>query len=163
MALDEQPVDAGHEAVRTSQPYPEGFLSAPGSAAGLPDERAVCPFFRRFADGTLSAPVAAPLEGQVCAAIGEPRPQSVNQQELVCLRAAHADCPRHQHRASAPPPAPARATPKVPLATLVALLILVLSAGLSFGFVAARGGLGMPPAPNATSTAAAVIATRAPA
>ena len=127
----------------------------------------ICPFLRRDADGTLLRPWSAPADDHTCVAIGAPRPQSHRQQELVCLRTAHADCPRYQRGAlAAAPAAPRRATPAIPRATLAALLILVLSAGISFGFVVQRGGIGMPvvgsgsASPAATSVALA--ATPAP-
>lgn len=112
-----------------------------------------------------------------CIAVGEPRPQSLRQQELVCLRVAHADCPLYLRGTSVP--ARARRLPAIPRATLAALLILVLSAALSFAFVVQRGGIGMPvvggtptsiavvptatPGPAPTTPAATPAATRAPA
>jgi hypothetical protein len=108
-------------------------------------DAAVCPFFRREVDGRLYVPLASPDEENVCAAIGVPKPQSARQQELVCLRAAHAECPRYLRGALSFPdvPKPRRQAP-VPRATLAALLILVLSAGISFGFVVQRGGIDLP-------------------
>jgi hypothetical protein len=119
----------------------------------------VCPFFRRQVDGVLFIPLGSPDEENVCAAIGVPKPQSARQQELVCLKAAHADCPRYLRGALAypEPPRPRRQT-AVPRATLAALLVLVLSAGISFGFVVQRGGLELPVvAASASSTAVAVV------
>jgi LysM repeat protein len=106
---------------------------------------AVCPFLRRDLGGTLVAPAGVPGSEQTCVAIGSPRPQSLRQQELVCLRVAHADCPRYRRGALAAEPASgSRSMPAVPRATLAALLVLVLSAGISFGFVVQRGGIAMP-------------------
>ena len=126
----------------------------------------VCPFLRRSDRGVLVAPVAFAVEGQACVAIGAPRGQSNKQQELVCLRASHVECPRYQRGAlvGAPAAARPRSTPAIPRATLVALLILVLSAGISFGFVVQRGGIAMPvvggsPAPSLV----AAVATDGPA
>jgi hypothetical protein len=119
----------------------------------------VCPFFRRQVEGVLFVPLGSPDEENVCAAIGVPKPQSARQQELVCLKAAHADCPRYLRGALAypEPPRPRRQT-AVPRATLAALLVLVLSAGISFGFVVQRGGLELPVvAASASSTAVAVV------
>ena len=123
----------------------------------------VCPFFRRQVDGVLFVPLGSPDEENVCAAIGVPKPQSARQQELVCLKAAHADCPRYLRGAMAypEPPRPRRQT-AVPRATLAALLILVLSAGISFGFVVQRGGLELPVVAAApSSTALAVVGSPA--
>jgi hypothetical protein len=103
-----------------------------------------------------------------CCAIAEPRPQSPRQQELVCLQLAHASCPRYLRGAMIAPP-PARAgdlVARVPRATLAALLVLVLAAGASFGFVLQRGSLDIPAASTATpdaTTAALPSATAAPA
>lgn len=94
-----------------------------------------------------------------CIALGGPRPQSIQQQELVCLRAAHADCPLYLRGTAAP--ARRRLVPAIPRATLLSLLILVLSAGLSFAFVVQRGGFAMPVV-GETPTAVAVVATPSP-
>jgi hypothetical protein len=113
----------------------------------------------------LFAPLHNPDDENRCAAMGEPKPQSSRQQELVCLKVAHAECPRYLRGAMAvqsPPPAPRRA-PTVPRATLAALLILVLSAGISFGFVVQRGGIELPVVEGApSSSAVAVVATASP-
>jgi cell division septation protein DedD len=125
----------------------------------------VCPFFRREVDGKLFAPLHEPDESNRCAAIGIALPQSDRQQELVCLRTAHADCPRYLRGAGALGGAvPIRRPGAVPRATLAALLVLVLSAGISFGFVVQRGGIDLPimsrtPAPTDT----AVVVTASPA
>ncbi|MHB8892554.1 MAG: LysM peptidoglycan-binding domain-containing protein [Candidatus Limnocylindrales bacterium] len=132
-------------------------------AARWPDP-SVCPFFRREADGILAAPLGEPDEANRCAAIGAPRPQSIRQQELVCLRPAHVDCPRYQRGTLvvAGPPTPRRPI-AVPRATLAALLVLVLSAGISFGFVLQRGGIDLPVVEGrATPTALAAVATPTP-
>ena len=124
----------------------------------------VCPFFRRQVDGVLFVPLGSPDEENVCAAIGVPKPQSARQQELVCLKAAHADCPRYLRGALAfpEPPQPRRAA-AVPRATLAALVILMLSAGISFGFVVQRGGIEMPVAAvGPSSSAVAVVASASP-
>jgi LysM repeat protein len=106
----------------------------------------VCPFLRRTEKGALVVPVAFAVEGQTCVAIGAPRGQSIKQQEHVCLRSTHKDCPRYQRGAlvAAPAASGSRSGPALPRATLAALLILVLSAGISFGFVVQRGGIAMP-------------------
>ena len=125
----------------------------------------VCPFLRRPDGGSLVAPVAFAVEGQTCVAIGSPRGQSAKQQELVCLRSAHTDCPRYQRGTLVATPATARprSGPAVPRATLAALLILVLSAGISFGFVVQRGGIAMPVVGESSSpSAVAAVATASP-
>ncbi len=127
---------------------------------------AVCPFLRRQDGGSLVAPVAFAADGQTCVAIGSPRGQSQQQQELVCLRSAHTDCPRYQRGAmvAAPSAGRTRSGPAIPRATLAALLILVLSAGISFGFVVQRGGITMPVVGGSPSpTSVAAIDTESPA
>ena len=104
----------------------------------------VCPFLRRDLHGTLVAPASVPGAEQTCIAVGAPRPQPLRQQELVCLRDAHADCPRYLRGASDASSSAGRSIPVIPKATIAALLILVLSAGLSFAFVVQRGGIAMP-------------------
>ncbi len=132
-------------------------------AARSPDP-GVCPFFRREVDGKLFAPLDEPDDGNRCVAIGGPRPQSVRQQELVCLHPAHADCPRYLRGAMLLAEPPPRATPAVPRATLAALLVLVLSAGISFGFVVQRGGIDLPATgAGASPTGLAIIASPTPA
>ena len=132
-------------------------------AARSPDP-SVCPFFRRELDGVLLVPRLEPDDENRCVAIGAPRPQASRQQELVCLRDAHADCPRYLKGtlvvSEDPPP---RRPVAVPRATLAALLVLVLSAGISFGFVVQRGGIDLPVVEGgATPTALAAVATPAP-
>ncbi len=143
---------------------PLALLAIDGDRAADPS---VCPFLRLARpDGELVAPDRGPLEQHVCVAIGEPRPQSLRQQELLCLRSAHADCPRYLRGAAAPEPdatmAVRGALPRVPKATVAALAILVLSAGVSLGFVLQRGGLQMPVMPSDSPSAVAVVVTPSP-
>ncbi len=131
-------------------------------AARSPDPD-VCPFFRYEHDGELVAPLTVPDDANRCAAIGAARPQSLRQQELVCLKRSHADCPRYLRGAMALQSGPARRPPAVPRATVAALLILVLSAGISFGFVVQRGGIDLPVVgPNPTDSGVAMLATPTP-
>jgi hypothetical protein len=108
-------------------------------------------------DGSLT-----PAEGGVdpanrCVALGDPIPQSSQQQELVCLAAAHANCPRFLRgvlAAREPAPAPAR-QPTSP-AVIGAALVLAAALAMSFGFLAVRGGFSVPlgsptPAPIAVA------------
>ena len=56
----------------------------------------VCPFLRAVAeDGTLGPPIETPDPANRCVAMDEPVPQSLRQQELVCLSSAHVNCPRY--------------------------------------------------------------------
>jgi hypothetical protein len=160
-----EPADAevhdGPEPAGSAEPAPMRppllFLD---DAARSPDP-AVCPFFRFELEGDLVAPLHKPDDGNRCAAIGAPRPQSARQQELVCLTSAHADCPRYLRGSMAlqDPEAAARGS-AVPRATLAAILVLVLSAGISFGFVVQRGGIELPAA--GTTPTATLIALEPP-
>jgi hypothetical protein len=106
-----------------------------------------------------------PDAANACIATGEPRPQSLRQQELLCLHPSHAECPRYLRGGLAGPEPgaePTRRTGRLPSATVPALLVLVLSVGLSFGFVLRRGGIDLssvaaPSAAAPSSTAAAVV------
>jgi hypothetical protein len=118
----------------------------------------VCPFLRRDLHGTLVAPASIPGAEQTCIAVGAPRPQPLRQQELVCLRDAHSDCPRYLRGATDASSPAGRGIPEIPKATVAALLILVLSAGLSFAFVVQRGGIAMPVV-GESPTAIAAVAT----
>ena len=131
---------------------------------GRSPDPTICPFFRREVEGILYAPLHNPDDENRCAAIGAPKPQSMRQQELVCLKAAHAECPRYLRGALVPAPTPPAHRPStVPRATLAALLILVLSAGISFGFVVQRGGIELPVVEGGpASTDEAIVMTPSP-
>jgi LysM repeat protein len=140
------------EAVEPSDPVTFGnrLIGEPTAAdlrAGRSLLATTCPFFRReTADGTLGRPIEMPEPINRCAAYGEPRPQSLRQQELVCLSSRHVDCPRYLRAAAAAPRSTRRSAPgarQLSRAILVAVAILVLSATASFAFVLARGGLAL--------------------
>ncbi len=140
---------------------PEAHLSNPGifdepRAAGA----AICPFLRHQNDSLVVAPNPVPDAANVCIAAGDPRPQSIRQQELLCLHLSHADCPRYIRAGLADPDAsaePAHHSGRVPRATVAALLVLLLSAGMSFGFVLRRGGIDLSSFAAPSSTAGAVV------
>lgn len=154
--LNDEPADAGH--ATDAGRVPVGADDADGTRSPLPVvgdgarslDPSICPFLRRDTGDGLVAPSDEPGYDHTCTAIGAPRPQSLQQQELVCLRSAHADCPRYLRGVVPPGQASARSLPTMPRATLAALLILVLSAGISFGYVIERGGLEMPATAGAT-------------
>jgi LysM repeat protein len=137
------------------------------------DDAAICPFLRHERGALVAAPLPVPDAANACIATGEPRPQSLRQQELLCLHLSHADCPRYLRGGNAGSEAivdTARRASRLPRATGAALLVLVLSAGLSFGFVLRRGGIelpsfaapsgGRPSATAPSSTTAAVVPSR---
>ena len=156
-ALTEEPA-AGK---KPAAPSPETHLLMPGMFdEPRADDAAICPFLRQQRGAGVVAPLPFPDAGNACIATGESRPQSLRQQELLCLHLSHADCPRYLRGGLAGSDAdgePVRRSGRLPRATLAALLVLVLSAGLSFGFVLRRGGIELPSFSAASPTAAAVV------
>ena len=56
----------------------------------------VCPFLRSIDDDRrLGLPVEVPDPVNRCASLHDPVPQSLRQQELVCLTSGHVNCPRY--------------------------------------------------------------------
>jgi len=146
---------------RPSTAGPSGGGLLPLDDARSPDPR-VCPFFRLVdADGRVLAPHDGPHPGNHCAAFGEPQPQSARQQELVCLRSAHANCPRYLRGMLVEPrPIDPPSRSRLSRATMIAALVLLASAGASFGFVLQRGGIVVPRsagAPAGTTAGASPI------
>ncbi len=124
----------------------------------------MCPFYRLESHGALLYPAGAPSEHHRCVAIEGPRVLSLQQQELMCVRSAHVDCPRYRRAvplAGSPSRAPT-ATPVLPRAIAASLLVLALSAGVSFGFVVARGGIDLPSSPIPSPVAAVPTASAPP-
>jgi hypothetical protein len=144
----------------------------PGDADDHPDvlgtarssDPRICPFLRLEADGELVAPLEVVSDAHLCVAFGEPRPQSERQQELLCLQAAHSNCARYL-RGVAKPEAVVAAS-RIPRATVAAVIVLLASAGFSFGFVLQRGGLELTgfqlPAPSSAAPSATVVAGASP-
>ena len=136
----------------------------PMSVAG-PDDRVVCPFLRSVdGDGRLAGPVESPDERNRCAALAEAVPQSLRQQQLVCLTGAHTSCPRYLRGATVDMETPSErtfTTSKLTPATIGALALLAAAFSASVMFMVARGGLDLPvaagasPGPSASAVAAA--------
>ncbi len=128
----------------------------------------VCPFLRLVEDGgSLRSPLPRPDAFNRCGALGDAVPQSLRQQELVCLTMGHVNCPRYLRGAvvaveSVPRPArtarsfrPAGLTPAI----FAAVLVFVASFAGSIAFVVARGGLTLPtPAPEAVRPSPTALA-----
>jgi LysM repeat protein len=127
-----------------------------------------CPFLRAAdAADRLVAPVETPDPANRCAALRDAVPQSLRQQELVCLSSGHVNCPRYLRGAvviaEAPEPAVRRGRSLTP-AVLGSLVVLVMAASASVAFVMARGGLELaaavptlPPVASATAVAQAPV------
>ena len=91
-----------------------------------------------------------------CTSNIDPVAQSGRQQELVCLTAAHVNCPRYLRGillAATPAPLP----PRQPIARAVIAATIVLAAAIaaSFGFLAVRGSFSLPGSSPALVAAAA--------
>jgi LysM domain-containing protein len=165
---DPEPVavapDRADEALDRTRPVVLPVL-VPGDDPRSADP-SVCPYLRLDpGDGTLVNPYHSPADGHQCVAYGGPKPQSLQQQEHFCLRAEHVDCPRYlrAQAVTGTGESPDDRSP-LPRATVAAILILVLSAGISFGFVIFRGGIDLPvvaAVPSATS-AVAIVSTPTP-
>ncbi len=114
----------------------------------------ICPFLRAAtAGGALADPIDTPDPANRCTALHDAVPQSLRQQELVCLSSAHVNCPRYLRGAvGLPAPVePVSAARRVTPATAGALALFALAFVISVGFVVATGGLALTAAvPTAT-------------
>jgi hypothetical protein len=103
----------------------------------------ICPFLRATGEDGLVGPIERPDTANRCAALAEAVPQSLRQQELVCLSTGHVNCPRYLRGAAviaeAPTPVIRQGRAMSP-AMLGSLVVLVLALSASVGFVLARGG-----------------------
>ncbi len=128
----------------------------------------VCPFLRSIDDDDrVGTPVEAPDAANRCAALREPVPQSLRQQELVCLTSGHVNCPRYLRGAITVSKSPAptiRIGRAVSPAILGSAAVLILTFSASVAFVVARGGLDLTPAatPTPSATVAAVVSSTQP-
>lgn len=159
----------------------DGSDAATDRAASASGEPGVCPYLRAIDDqDRLLLPVLSPDPVNRCAAMGEAVPQSLRQQELVCLTSGHLNCPRYQ-RASAPVPVTAaiagaattatrtvRITAKRPTAVTPAmagaLAVFLVAFAISLGFMLANGGLALSEAQTPVPSAAVLgeVETAAP-
>ena len=132
------------------------FRALPVREPGEPG--AACRFLaREYADGSLEPAVGGVDAANRCVAVGEPVPQSAQQQELVCLAASHVNCPRYLRGilVAATPVPPTRRQP-ISRAAIGATLVLLASIAASFGFLAIRGGFQVPLATRAPGGVAVV-------
>jgi LysM repeat protein len=126
-----------------------------------PSEPVVCRFLVQVGEDGRTQPAVDRIDpAHACAALGDPVVQSDRQQELVCLVAAHVNCPRYLRGvllASSPEPPPAQRPPLSP-AVVAAGLVLVAALAASIGFLTVRGGLALP-VPSGSPPQVAVVAT----
>jgi len=168
------------DAAITSLRAGEGDMAAPNPWLDRLELRSqnplICPFLRAVGDDDrLLAPIEAPDPLNRCAALQDAIPQSLRQQELVCLTSGHVNCPRYlrgaliageplRRRTVARPVLRRSSVPRPPVtkAMVAALLVLFASFSASVAFVVARGGIGLPvaavnrPSPSPSPSALAV-------
>ncbi len=123
--------------------------------SGPVDSRSICRFLALETPERILEPAIDRVDpAHRCVALGDPVPQTIQQQELVCLAAAHTNCPRYLRGVllSASPPRQAR-EPVSP-AVIGAALVLAAAIAVSFGFLAVRGGFAI----ETPSASAPVIA-----
>jgi LysM repeat protein len=119
----------------------------------------ICPFLRATADGQLISPIEHPDPENRCAALNEAVPQSLRQQELVCLSSGHVNCPRYLRGSATATEAPrpvVRAGRTLTTPIFVSLVVLVMAVSASAAFVMARGGLVLSGSVASPSAAAVV-------
>ena len=177
-------IDAAITALRAG----EGDMAAPNPWLDRLELRSqnplICPFLRAVDDDDrLLVPIEAPDALNRCAALHDPIPQSLRQQELVCLTGGHVNCPRYLRGALVAAETPRRlpvvrpafrrpslSRPPVTKAILAALLVLIVSFSASVAFVVARGGIALPvaavdrlsPSPSTNAVAPAPEASPSP-
>ena len=135
---------------------------------GVLDDRSpdpdVCPFLRSTGDRGLTAPIESPDPANRCAALTEAVPQSLRQQQLVCLTTGHINCPRYLRGAAVmtetPTPVVRQGRAMSP-AMLGSLVVLVMALTASVAFVLARGGA-MTIGPTGSPGASAPVAVVSP-
>ena len=139
---DADPIDLAKTGAMGSDASDAIVPSRPAVAG--PRSPRVCPFLRATdEDDALLAPVAAPDPANRCAALREAVPQSLRQQELVCLTSGHVNCPRYLRGSmgAVEPRTVERGERTVTPATVGALVAFAAAFVLSVAFVVANGGL----------------------
>jgi LysM repeat protein len=145
---------------------PSGLARTSAIGEDRSPNASVCPFLRSIdEEDALGLPVESPHPANRCAALGEAVPQSLRQQELVCLTSGHVNCPRYLRGSTDAEQLPERApvTPVVTPPIAAALALFVGAFLMSVAFVVSNGGLVLTAAaPTASSGIADVIATATP-
>jgi cell division septation protein DedD len=140
----------------------EAALLAGSPAIWIEQAGPACRYLSRRDGG---APAGVPDPWHVCVALDEPIELSDRQQGLVCLAAAHADCPRYRRAASGvvsvQPNSKIGSGRGLGWPTGLAILALVASIAVSVAFVAANGGVAVPGIGAATATPTAVAGASA--
>jgi hypothetical protein len=132
----------------------------------------MCPFLRAVDDADrLLPPILSPDPVNRCASSGEPVPQSLRQQELVCLTSGHVNCPRFQ-RGTVVAPAPLEMPVRlrfdrsvhVTPATAGSIAVFLVAFAISLGFMVANGGLALtaPATPSPSEDVLGAVETTPP-
>ena len=152
--VEEGAASGGRRATSMAGPFPSARPHDPSTI------RTSCRFLLREAEDGAMDPGLIVDPANRCVAMVEPVPQSSRQQELVCLTAAHVNCPRYLRGAlvvtEAPEPV-VRARTSVTPAVLASLIVLVMAFSASVAFVMARGGMELTAAPSASPVASVVV------
>ena len=120
----------------------------------------VCPFLRAVDDkDALGLPVESPDPANRCAALPEAVPQSLRQQELVCLTSGHVNCPRYLRGSlgSAESLERAQGTRTMTRSIAAAIALFGLAFLVSLTFVLANGGLVLTAAAASPSPVGSVL------
>ncbi len=161
---------AGDDVVEAAPVVPEPSTWLP-LVEGRSPRGTICPFLRAMGpDDVVGFPIETPDPMNRCAALTDVVPQSLRQQELVCLTGNHVNCPRYLRGAievsSVPATRPRIAgKPALTPAIAASLGILALSFAASVVFGLANGGLVLPSTAFRTptpGTSASVIAIASP-
>ena len=105
-----------------------------------------CPFLRSIGPaGRLGPPIETPDPANRCLAVTEAKPQSIRQQQLVCLTEGHVNCPRYLRGALVSSHVASRRLPRLTASppVIASVLVLILSAAASVGFLLANGGMAL--------------------
>ena len=147
------PTTAALEASGTSRPPAIGEDRSPNAST--------CPFLHAIdEDDLLGLPIEAHDPANRCAALHEPVPQSLRQQELVCLTSGHVNCPRYLRGSlgTNEPPLRRPGSRSMTPAIFASLALFALAFAASVGFVVANGGLVLSAASARPTNAGAVLA-----
>jgi LysM repeat protein len=167
--VHDDPATAPSEHVLTDPDDLAALVTGPamaGTPAAVDDlqpaDPRICPFLRTVDDeARLDPPLDVPHPLNRCAALREPVPQSLRQQELVCLTSGHVNCPRYLRGAVGIGQAPVRVRAQrsvdVTPATAGALAALVLAFVASLAFVVGNGGIALTAAVPASSPTGEVL------
>ncbi|MEO5940359.1 MAG: LysM peptidoglycan-binding domain-containing protein [Candidatus Limnocylindrales bacterium] len=160
MAEGDGAVDGdGAPAERVRSPFQAGPLR------DSTDVASVCRFLALETGQDVLEPARSGIDtAHRCVAIGDPVAQSARQQELVCLTAAHANCPRFlRGLLAAGPPLPVPPRQAMSPAVIGSVLVLAATLAMSFGFLAIRGGFTVPLASRSPAQIAVATASPSPA